>query len=307
MRSGSLEERQHTIQLILDECRIKGLQATYDTVNQHYAWYNRWYRGYITTGQLIGRTGVRFRSRITVTRKLGEVTDKTTYMADTTSGGVSHIPATMDYVGGYVSGSGGIEWTAADWARFPKARKFRIYQGNGPAPAIGDYDEIDVEKGAVTPAEAAQLVKARVLGGITWTGIYADDSYAAETAKAIQALGENIWNGHVVLRLADWSLSAAQATAKIGTHIHGMSCVGVQFASPSSNPHTVIPGTTVTLSQANVDLSIVDATWIPSKGWGANITAPAVTPPPAMQAMAVILPSGATKRLLSSDGGATWR
>ena len=305
--SDSLEARQQRIGFILDECRKRRINATFDKVNQHYAWFNRWYRNEISTGQLMGRTGVKFRSRVTLTRKLGEVTESVTYLTDATHSNVSRIPTDAGYVGGYVSGTPDIRWTSDDWARFPNARQLRIYQGYGTPPPIADYDEIDVESGAVTPQEAAQLVRARVLGGVQWTGIYAGDSNAAATAAAIQALGDNIWNGHVVLRLADWSLSHADAAAKIGTHIHGMSCVAVQFASPTSNPHTLIPGTSVTLSEANVDLNVVDATWIPSRGWGANITGPAVPPIQAMQAIAVILPSGATKRLMSSDGGATWR
>ena len=304
--SDSLETRQRTIALILDECKAKRLDATYDMVNQHYRWFNDWYRGRLFTGQLIRRTGVKFKPRVTLQRRVGEVTETIAYMCDTTHGNVSKIPANQYFVGGYVSGTSDIKWTDADWARFPGARKFRIYQGFGVPPAISDYDEIDVEQGAVTPAEAAQLVRARVLGGIQWTGIYADDSYAAETATAIQALGDNIWNGHVVLRLADWSLDHAGAVAKVGTKIHGMSCIGVQFASPSSNPHTMIPGTNVTLTEANMDLSVVDATWIPSHGWGANVTAPTTPPPVSMTAMAVILPTGATRRLMSADGGVTW-
>ena len=305
--SDRIRERHQRIAFILEECGRHRISATFDKVNQHYDWFNRWYRKEISTGQLMGRTGVKFRPRVTLSRKLGEVAESVTYLTDATHDNVSHIPSNVGYVGGYVSGTPDIRWSSDDWARFPNARRLRIYQGYGPPPAISDYDEIDVETNAVTPQEAAQLVRARVLGGVKWTGIYADDSNAAATAAAIQALGDNIWNGHVVLRLADWSLSHAEAVAKIGTHIHGMSCVAVQFASPTSNPHTLIPGTDVTLSQANVDLNVVDATWIPSQGWGANITGPAVPPVQAMQAMAVILPSGATKRLMSSDGGVTWR
>ena len=42
----------------------------------------------------------------------------------------------------------------------------------------------------------------------------------------------------------------------------------VQWASPSSNPGTLVPGTGLTLTQANCDLSVADKSW------------PSVPPPP---------------------------
>lgn len=232
--------------------------------------------------------------------------DGTTVMVDTIHGSVSHIPVSTRYVGGYVSGTADIMWTPGDWARFPDSRHIRIFQGHGELPDLRAFDEIDVESGAVTPAEAASIVRTRVLAGIPWTGIYADDANLAATAEAIRAYGASIWNGHVSCRLADWSLSEEEATAKVGLRIHGMTCMGVQWASPTSNPRTLLPGTSLTLREANADLSVVDATWIPSGGWG--LPAPThPTPVPADEtAVLVILPTGLSRRVTSLDGGATW-
>jgi hypothetical protein len=65
-----------------------------------------------------------------------------------------------------------------------------------------------------------------------------------------------------------------------------MTCVGVQWASPSSNPNTVLPGPSgKTLREANVDLSVVDAGWVPS-GMG---KAPAPAPKPVAKVMTRLL------------------
>lgn len=204
----------------------------------------------------------------------------TTWMADTTSGGVNNIPANAPFVGGYVSGLNGVEWGPNQWNRF-SGTKIRIYQGIGP---IGphDYDEIDVESEAVTPQQAAQLHKIRVDAGIGWTNIYGTDSSIQQTNQAIIDLGGNYWIGHVTCRLANWDLDEEHATALVGTSIHGATCVGVQWASDSSNPNTLIPGTNITLKAGNVDLSVVDATWVPS------FTAPPPAPPQASRSLVVV-------------------
>lgn len=192
------------------------------------------------------------------------MTIPTAVMLDTIGSTAGQVPAGTHYVGAYVTGIDGVEWGAADLARFPHARIVRIAQGAGLIPAYNGYDMIDVESGAVTPESAAQMVLARVNRGVEWTTIYGTDSTLLACTNAIRALGEHIWNGHVNYVLADWNLNALMAAEKIGTMIHGASCVGVQWASPESNPDTVVPGGTATLRQANIDISVVDASWIPS-------------------------------------------
>lgn len=228
-------------------------------------------------------------------------------MVDMIGANVSKVPAIFPYVGAYVSGLEDVPWTLQDILKYSNAKVSRIYQGAGTYPGIHGFDEIDVEDKAVTPQQAANLVKLRVEAGIQWTTIYATDSNLAIVSQLIRDMGESVWNGHVNCRLADWSLDEANAAMKVGTFIHGMSCIGVQWASPSSNPLTQLPGTGMTLKQAGVDLSVVDANWTPSGGF--TPTGPNPPQPPAIQlsAVAVIMPTGATRRISSGDNGTTWR
>src|SRR6185312_7873588 len=267
-------DRGEEIQRLYLAAYQAGLATDLNRVDRHLDWYRRWNRGHIALGHLMNRTGVKMRPKVTIQRKVDMTTDGTTLMVDTIHGTVRHI---------------------------------RIFQGYGDLPDVHSFDAVDIESGAVTPAEAASIVRTRVLAGIPWTHLYGTDATLAETGAAIRAYGNSIWNGHVSAWLADWNLNESEAAAKIGTQIHGMTCMAVQWASPSSNPNTLVPGTNVTLKAANCDLSVCDATWIPSGGWG---TPKPATPPPAHAPMPGILVYGAalqSRKVTSTDGGVTWR
>ena len=200
-----------------------------------------------------------------------------TTMLDDIGSSSRNIPVGTPYVAGYVTGIGDVPWTPAEFARFAGSRIVRINQGAGNAVGPHDYDVLDVEQYAVTPGGAAQAHKARVDAGIPWTTIYGTDSTIQQVVNDIRALGDNYWIGHVNVWLANWNLNLGEATALLGTEIHGASCIGVQWASPSSNPNTQVPGGYGTLSQDNIDISVVDDTWIPSGGFAGNVPTP---PPP---------------------------
>jgi hypothetical protein len=53
----------------------------------------------------------------------------------------------------------------------------------------------------------------------------------------------------------------AQADNLLGTRLHGHKVVAVQWASPSSNPNTPLPRSSLTLRQANCDLSVTLDYW----------------------------------------------
>lgn len=218
-------------------------------------------------------------------------------MADTIHDNVGSLPHGLAYVGGYVSGTPDIQWTANDWAQFTGIH-VRNYQGYGPVPDLHLFDELDVENGALSPASAANIVRDRVNAGIQWTTIYGSDGALAATASAVQAFGNSIWNGHVNCRLANWDLNRDQAAAILGSLVHGMSCVGVQWASPSSNPGTILPGTNLTLSRANADLSVVDASWVPNS----TSTLYALL----LSQLQVNPVAGSLRTVQSTDGGSTW-
>lgn len=220
---------------------------------------------------------------------------------------VGNVPNDFEYVFGYVSGLNEVPWTAAEFSKYQGRRITRIYQGAGTYPGLDGFDEIDVESGACTPQSAADLVAQRVTGGHQWTGIYGTRSTIEATAALIQAKGADVWNGHVYCRLADWNLNETEAAAVVGTHIGGMTCVAVQWASPTSNPHTLLPGTGLTLSQAAADLNVVDATLIPGVGFGAG-GSPVGPPPQVTTEGIVVYGDPLTSRTVhSNDNGSTWQ
>lgn len=225
---------------------------------------------------------------------------------DMTGSAVKNVPDLYPYVFGYCSGLDFVPWSPGDWAKYSGRRVCRTYQGAGTFPGIDGFDEIDVESGAVTPQQAADLIHERVNAGHQWTTVYGSDGALQAVSTIVQAMGEAVWNGHVNCRLADWNLNAVEAAAKVGSFIHGMSCVAVQWASPESNPNTLLPGTNLTLAQANADLNMVDSQWVP--GGGFTPINPPPPPPPNQQvnAIAVILPGGVTKHITSTDSGNTW-
>jgi hypothetical protein len=198
------------------------------------------------------------------------MTVPTAVMLDTIGANAGHIPAGTHYVGAYVTGLGDVPWSVEALARFPHARIVRIAQGAGLVPAYNGYDMIDVENGAITPVQAAAMIADRVSKGITWTTVYGTDATLLEVTDEVRKYGEHIWNGHVNYFLADWNLNAETAATVLGKLIHGASCVGVQWASPESNPNTVTPGDRSTLRVSSVDISVVDSTWIPSGPFGAS-------------------------------------
>ena len=225
---------------------------------------------------------------------------------DMTHDAVPNVPNLYPYVFGYCSGIDGVPWVSTDWAKYAGRRLCRTYQGAGTFPGIGGFDEIDVEFGAVTPQQAADLIEQRVKGGHKWTTVYGSDSALESVSVLTREKGADIWDGHVNCRLADWNLNAIEAAAKVGTLIHGMSCIAVQWASPSSNPHTLLPGTSLTLAAANVDLNAVDSHWVPSGEFTGSVPPAPIPPNQAINGVLVVLPGGVVKHVTSTDSGTTW-
>ncbi len=220
-------------------------------------------------------------------------------MADITGGSLARLPAHaldgVPKIAGYVTGSGGIQWSGAQLAAHPGV--VRIDQ----SPSLGVFagggaDVADVETGAGTPGAFAAAVKVRLALGHPGGTIYGSDSFLAAAGAALSAAG---LAGHADCWLADWNLNLASASALVGQQRHGMTIRAVQWASPTSNPRTMLPGTSVTLAQANVDLSAADPTW------------PAGSPPPPALVGIVVFPGDATglqaRPVSSGDGGITWR
>jgi hypothetical protein len=180
----------------------------------------------------------------------------TTVMIDTIHDDVGNIPVNTPKVAGYSTGTPDIRWTAADWDRFPKSGKVRINQdGSTDVREASIADVADYEPGAFTEAEVVEWVKLRKHSNLA-CAIYVAAANRASLTSALKRAG---YTG-LDLWVADWSLSEAEA-AKILTTSGDYPVVAVQWASPASNPNTLVPGSAKTLAEANVDLSITVASW----------------------------------------------
>jgi hypothetical protein len=232
-------------------------------------------------------------------------------MIDATHANLARIPAAvaavLPKVCGYDSGTPDIEWTGPDWSRFPRAGHMVLEQGyTWTAAQILACDGFDVERGTLTAVQAAEGTHMRVAAGIEWTVIYGSDGSLAAVEQALMALGHGWYYGHVEAFLADWDLDLGQATAKLGTEIHGLTCRAVQWAPASLNASTLIPGTSLTLGHAQADLSVTDATW---HAYVPPAPVPVPVPKPVEHGYLVTagsLGSFAGRAVSSGDGGKTW-
>jgi len=180
----------------------------------------------------------------------------TTTMIDAMHSYVRSIPPGTKKVAGYVTGTPDVQWTAEDWNAFPDAGHVRIDQSYD---LVQLAPVVDVEGGTASPALAAQIAKARLDAGETYAGVYASGDTVPLVAEAMNALGVPLTK--VDLWLANWNLSDAEAGALLGTVMNGFTIRAVQWASPTSNPDTPVPGSGLTLKQANVDLSVTQDAW----------------------------------------------
>ncbi len=185
-------------------------------------------------------------------------------MADAVGVNAAAIPTSMPKVAGYVTGSGYVPWSLADWGRFPAAGHVRIDQSPGGTNPLG-ADVLDVEAGAAAAGDVPGWVKTRMDHGITWSTIYAGDAVLAQCQQALinaeAQYGRGWYFGHVDCWYANWNASQSEAVSLVGTEIHGLTCRAVQWASPTSNPDTICPGTNQTLAHLQIDLSEAEATW----------------------------------------------
>jgi hypothetical protein len=193
----------------------------------------------------------------------------TVTMIDTIGGSAGNIPASTQKVAGYVTGSEGVPWTSGDWAHFPHAGHVRIDQSpDAGAIAAGAADAYDLEQGACTVSELVSIIRQRIQDGITWATVYGGQSNLASMTAALRAAqdqyGQGWYDGHVYYWLANWDLNQAEATALVGTFVEACTCIAVQWASPASNPNTVVPGGTGTLRELNLDLNVAETSWCPA-------------------------------------------
>lgn len=208
-----------------------------------------------------------------------------TVMLDAIRGNVSNIPVKTPKVAGYVTGTADIEWTPASWARFPSSGKVRIDQSPELASWVsGAADVADMESGAATQdGVIAGALERKAKGWLSF--VYVAEGNFTALSGAVNAAGIS---GHVQYWIANWNLSEAEAAAALTGDV-----VAIQYASPSSNPATVVPGGTQTLTEANLDISVT----VPS--WFAYV-------PPAPEQKGMVVTSSLQGYAVTSPDGITW-
>jgi hypothetical protein len=206
-------------------------------------------------------------------------------LIDAIHANAADIPAGTGKVAGYVTGTADIQWTAADWARFPESGHVRIDQSPGlSAWASGGADVADMENGAAT--QDTVIAQAKVRQAKKWFSFtYVSQGNLSSLRDAVSTAG---LSGSMCYWIADWDLSEEEAAAALTDTI-----VAIQWASPSSNPLTVVPGGSRTLAEANVDLSVANPSWF------------AYDPPASLSGL-VVTPSFKTYPVTSTDA-ITWK
>lgn len=179
-------------------------------------------------------------------------------MLDAIGANAGAIPAGVRRVAIYLTGSGGVPWNQADIARLkhddPELQTLlRIDQSNSVL-SFPFYVIKDIELGASTIGTFVAEAKERAKVGLR-TGAYIQISSLAALRQAVEANG---LVDHVEYWVADWNLTRDEAVAYLRDN---PSVKAVQWASPTSNPHTLVPGTNRNLVEANVDLSVTRADW----------------------------------------------
>ena len=122
----------------------------------------------------------------------------TRIMGDATHADVASLPAGLDIVAGYDTGSPDIDWTAADFARFPNSVHVTIDQAFTGAPRY-DSNIVDVETGAYTPAQVTNWMNHATAARPT---VYVNRGN--EQAACADALASPRFKGDVWLSYPDW-------------------------------------------------------------------------------------------------------
>jgi len=172
----------------------------------------------------------------------------TTWGADCMAENSGSLPDALGVVWAYGTGTPGIPWSAEQKARFAHGHVYVIDQGFGSKGPF-DADEFDLEARAWTVPELVDVAAARAERHWS-TRIYCSKIPYGMMMGALSAAG--LLHVPVFFRIADWSLNEPQARATLGGNVYAK-----QWASPSSNPDTILPGTKLTLAEANVDLNVV--------------------------------------------------
>ena len=133
---------------------------------------------------------------------------------DATHENIGHLP--KGQAGGYITGSSSVQWTDADWASHPGA--VRIDQSPVITAVDVRCDMVDLEKGAVTLAELAEVVRdaqqaynTGLRPGQRWPGVYCSRAMVAAAHNALAAGGVL----SCPFGIADWNNNLAAARTEV--------------------------------------------------------------------------------------------
>jgi hypothetical protein len=155
------------------------------------------------------------------------MTIATVTVCDAIHANTGHLPAGL--AAGYTTGTGIVPWTAEDWKAHPGA--VRICQDPGATDTTADI--LDVEAGAATLSDVTQWARGAAVNyaaakrpGQRRPAVYMSLSAVTPVVNALIAGG--ITAG-VSLWIANWNLTAAEATALV--HLGGgpFPVIGVQY------------------------------------------------------------------------------
>lgn len=192
----------------------------------------------------------------------------TTVGMDTIRTGAVNIPVNAACVIGYDTGSGTVPWTQTEWNRFTNAIKLHITQIDGVNDVQSDI--VDIEPQAATIDQAVTWCKERIAAKKIPT-CYVDGSEVTPLVNALIAAGIN---SGVYLGVAHPGISLADAQAILDNPGGPFPIAYIQYAWPDLKlgGNLKVPGSNLTLNQANVDLNLIRNDWL-------ELVRPASKPP----------------------------
>jgi hypothetical protein len=154
----------------------------------------------------------------------------------------------------YATGSDGIAATSDQIAAAKAAGMGVILIDQSPSLSVfaaGNADVADVEPYAGTDSSADNAVAQRQARGEDSTLYVSYDNLAALQAAVTNPKDVYYW-------VANYAWSLQEAEAQLAAH---PTWRAVQYGDPSTNPDTLVPGTSVTLLEAQADIDVGDSAW----------------------------------------------
>jgi hypothetical protein len=218
---------------------------------------------------------------------------------DVTTAYASGVPYQAGGLRAYYGTGAGIAETAAQVAAAKAAGMGIAMYDQTPGLAdfaSGEFPMADIENYAGTAAAAHNAVAARQGRG-QQSLLYTNQANLLALKQAITS------SAGVSYGVANWSLSLDQAVAALAAN---PDWAFVQFGDPRSNPTTLVPGTTMTLQQANADINVARYSWASQFLAGATVPPPYVPPAVHPSGLPVYANGSRTIQYLQGRPAAVW-